>query len=120
MKRILLLCLFALPASLLFGQKNEADSLEIRSIIQQFENSWNRNDFDAYCSFFTVDGSWINIGGMHWKNKAEVSKAMHTLAPEFKKMIPQKLNIQNIEFIASGVVVVFVLEVIQMNQDWVF
>jgi len=112
----LLIC----TSSFAFAQNNSSDSLAIRSTVQQFENSWNKNDIDAYCSFFTADGSWINIGGMRWKNRDEVSKAMHTLAPVFKYMIPQKLNVLDIQFVADDVAIVFIREVIQINHDWNF
>jgi uncharacterized protein (TIGR02246 family) len=120
MKRFLILGVFISSTIFLFAQKKSTDSIAIHATIQRFEDSWNRNDMDAYCNFFMIDGSWINIGGMRWKNRTEVSAAMHALAPVFKNMIPQKLNIQNIQFVADGVAVVFVLEVMQMNHDWFF
>ena len=120
MKQYLFSVLLICSSSVLFAQSDYTDSTAIRITIQQFEDSWNKNDMDAYCNFFTIDGSWINIGGMRWKNLSEVSKAMHVLAPVFKNMIPQKLNIQNIQFVADGVAVVFILEVIQINHDWFF
>ena len=116
MKHFLFTCLLICSASFLFAQSNSKDSIDVRSIIQQYEDAWNKNDMDAVCNLFTEDASWINVGGLYWRNKKEISIAHHAFAPVLKYMIPAKLNIQNIQFAAPGVALVFIHEKIQMNH----
>jgi len=116
MKYFLFTCLLICSVSFLFAQSNAKDSIEVRATIQHYENVWNINDMDAICNMFTEDASWINIGGLYWKNKKEISIAHHAFAPVLKYMIPAKLNIQNIQFVAPGVAIVFIREKIEMNH----
>ena len=120
MKSILPFYLFTFLSSFLMAQNNSKDSIAVRSVIQQYENAWNKNDIDAICKLFTVDGSWINPGGLYWKNQAEVSKAHHAFAQVLSYMIPVEMTIQNIQFIKDGVALVFVLELIHINHNLSF
>ena len=120
MKQFIFCCMLIFSAPLLFAQTNQADETAIRSLVQKQEDAWNKNDMNEYCGFFTEDGSWINIGGLYWKNKAEILKAHLAFAHVLKYMIPATLDIQNIQFIAPGAAIVFVKETIRMNHDLSF
>jgi uncharacterized protein (TIGR02246 family) len=120
MRQIILSCLFVLSASFLFAQSDPGNEAAIRSLIQQQGEAWNKNDMNEYCRFFTDDGSWINIGGLYWKNKRELLQAHLAFAPVLKYMTPATLSIQHIQFIAPDVALVFMLETIQMNHDLSF
>ena len=120
MKRLLFTTLFICSALSLFAQNNTEDSLAVRSVVQRYEDAWNKNDMVTVCNLFTEDGSWINIGGLYWKNKVEITKAHVAFAPYLKYMVPSNMNIQNIQFIAPGVSLVFIHEALHMNHDLTF
>jgi uncharacterized protein (TIGR02246 family) len=108
------------PVQVAFAQNNPADETAIRALVQEQEDAWNRNDMSGYCSFFADDASWINIGGLYWKNKAEIVKAHLAFAPVLKFMVPAKVKIQNIQFIAPAAAIVIIEEAIKMNHDLSF
>jgi uncharacterized protein (TIGR02246 family) len=120
MKRLFLSCLFTCSALFIFAQNDVKDSIGVRALIQQYEDAWNKNDMEAISNLFAEDGSWINIGGLYWKNKAEIRTAHIAFAPYLKFMVPAKLNVQNIQFIDDGIALVFVREAIHMNHDLAF
>ncbi len=120
MKHFFLHCLFIFPPALLSAQNYSKDSIGVRSIIQQYEDAWNKNDMDAIGNLFTEDGSWINIGGLYCKNKTEIIKAHQVFAPYLKYMIPSKMNIQKIQLISDVVALVFVHEELHLNHDLSF
>lgn len=116
MKHFLLTCLLIFTLSPVLAQNDTKDSIAVLATVQEYENAWNKNDMDAVCAMFTEDASWINIGGLYWKNKNEITKAHHAFAPILSYMIPSKLNIQKIQFVAPGVAIVCLREKIQMNH----
>jgi len=120
MKRIFLSCLLICSVLTLFAQNNPKDSAGVRALVQRYEDAWNKNDMLAISGLFTEDGSWINIGGLYWKNKSEIRTAHLAFAQYLKFMIPAKLNIQNIQFIGDDVALVFLREEIQMNHGLAF
>ena len=120
MKRLFLCCLFSCLVVFLYAQTNIKDSTGVRALIQRYQDAWNQNDMVAISDLFTEDGSWINIGGLYWKNKTEIKTAHVAFAPYLKFMVPAKLNIQNIQFIGNGVALVVLREEIRMNHDLAF
>ncbi len=58
-----------------YAQSVTSDEKAIRSLLQQMEGAWNKNDMGAYCNSLTEDGTWINVVGMFWRDKKETIKA---------------------------------------------
>lgn len=56
------------------------DELGVRSVVNEFVNTWNRHDMKAMHELDTEDVEWINVVGHYWQGKATVYKghvAMH-------------------------------------------
>lgn len=62
---------------MIFAQNDSTDEKAIHTSLQQMEDAWNKNDMGAYCSQLKEEGTWINVVGMFWRNKKDVTKA-HT------------------------------------------
>jgi uncharacterized protein (TIGR02246 family) len=73
------------------------DAAAIRAILDRQGDAWNRHDMDAFGADTMPDVDWINVVGMHWKERDTVRRAhavLHTgmfahsrlLPPEQSKM----------------------------------
>ena len=54
-----------------------ADESAVRSLVDQFAESWNRHDMKAMHELDTEDVEWVNVVGHHWRGKDAVYKG-HT------------------------------------------
>ena len=81
MTRLLALALLAVimtvPAS---GNAQTASlsddaSTQIRAALKGMDDAWNRHDMKAFVSYMADDVEWVNVVGMWWKGKTQVSQA---------------------------------------------
>lgn len=49
-----------------------ADESAVRSLVDQFAESWNRHDMKAMHELDTEDVEWINVVGHYWRGKTTV------------------------------------------------
>lgn len=54
-----------------------ADESAVRSLVDQFAESWNRHDIEAMHELDTGNVEWINVVGHYWRGKDTVYKG-HT------------------------------------------
>jgi uncharacterized protein (TIGR02246 family) len=50
------------------------DELAVRTLVNEFSNTWNRHDMKAMHELDTEDVEWINVVGNDWSGKATVYK----------------------------------------------
>jgi uncharacterized protein (TIGR02246 family) len=50
------------------------DESAVRSLVNEFANTWNRHDMKAMHELDTEDVEWINVVGHSWRGKATVYK----------------------------------------------
>ena len=50
------------------------DESAVRSLVNEFANTWNRHDMKAMHELDTEDVEWINVVGHHWRGKTNVYK----------------------------------------------
>lgn len=50
------------------------DESAVRSLVNEFANTWNRHDMKAMHELDTEDVEWINVVGHYWRGKATVYK----------------------------------------------
>src|SRR5664279_6646403 len=50
------------------------DESAVRSLVNEFANTWNRHDMKAMHELDTEDVEWINVVGHYWRGKANVYK----------------------------------------------
>ena len=53
------------------------DESAVRTIVNEFANTWNRHDMKAMHELDTEDVEWVNVVGHHWRGKDTVYKG-HT------------------------------------------
>jgi uncharacterized protein (TIGR02246 family) len=75
MKKILFVSCFIINGCLAYAQNVTSNEKTIRSLLQQMEGAWNKNDMLTYCKSLMEDGTWINVVGMFWRDKKETVKA---------------------------------------------
>jgi uncharacterized protein (TIGR02246 family) len=65
-------------ASPLARAQSPNDEAQIRTIATTWESAWNAHDMKALFALVTADADFVNVGGKHWKGRAEI-EAQHTL-----------------------------------------
>ena len=50
------------------------DESAVRSLVNEFANTWNRHDMKAMHELDTEEVEWINVVGHYWRGKATVYK----------------------------------------------
>ena len=55
------------------------DESAVRSLVNEFANTWNRHDMKAMHELDTDDVEWINVTGNDWRGKATVYKGHDTI-----------------------------------------
>ena len=55
------------------------DKIEIADVLQRFEGAWAKRDMAAFRAMLTEDCDWVNIVGMHWHGRDEVTEMHHVL-----------------------------------------
>lgn len=51
------------------------DEAGVRSVVQGFEDAWNRHDTNALASLFAPDADFVNVIGMRWIGREAIQKA---------------------------------------------
>lgn len=51
-----------------------ADETAVRTLVNEFANTWNRHDMKAMHELDTEDVEWVNVVGHYWRGKATVYK----------------------------------------------
>jgi uncharacterized protein (TIGR02246 family) len=46
---------------------------QIAGVVAALAESWNRHDMNTYGAQFTEDADFVNVVGMHWKGRAEIT-----------------------------------------------
>lgn len=82
------------------------DKSEVAAVVQGFDDAWAKRDMAAFRSLLTEDCDWVNIVGMHWHGRDEVTE-MHSVLLEgrYKGVNVHTLSHGESE-IAPGVVLV--------------
>ena len=55
------------------------DKKEIAAALDGFEDAWAKRDMAAFRAMLTEDCDWVNIVGMHWHGRDEVTEMHHIL-----------------------------------------
>lgn len=82
------------------------DKKEVMAVVHGFEDAWAKRDMAAFRALLTEDCDWVNIVGMHWHGRDEVTE-MHRLLLEgrYKGVNVHTLSHEESE-IAPGVALV--------------
>ena len=55
------------------------DKKEIEAVLYRFEDAWAKRDMAAFRTMLTDDCDWVNVVGMHWRGRDEVTEMHHVL-----------------------------------------
>ena len=82
------------------------DNDEIVAVLHRFEQAWAKHDMAGFRALLTEDCDWVNIVGMHWHGRDEVTE-MHRVLLEgrYKGVNVHTLSHEETE-IAPGVALV--------------
>ncbi|GAB3028734.1 YybH family protein [Spirosoma pulveris] len=72
-----LLSLWAPPTGAQQLPQNSTQEL-IRSVINNYEQAWNRHDAKALAGQYHTDATWVNWFGAYYKGRAEIEKHYQT------------------------------------------
>lgn len=119
MKSIALLICNLMICCTIWGQ-TPGDEKQVRSVIQKMEDAWNAYDysFEGKYDIFDPNAVLINPVGMHWKNKAEIVKAMQAFGNTMFKFESAKYNKVDVHFLAPEVALVTIQITGMVDQDY--
>lgn len=81
----------------------------IRTVVEEYGNSWNSHDIRALADLFVEDAHWVNIVGMHWPGKSAVATGHEAYHRTFFQATDIRLANIEIRTIAPDVAVAVVL-----------
>jgi uncharacterized protein (TIGR02246 family) len=83
-------------------QISSADNKSIRGILKDQETAWNKHDMNAFTKAFRDDAQGINVVGMYWQGKAELSKHLTDFHATFLKNCEEYLEEVQVHSIGEG------------------
>ena len=88
---------------------SRSDEQAIRSVVREYGATWNRHNMAALAELFADDAHWINIVGMHWRDKSAVVTGHEVYHRTFFQGTDIELADVEIRPIAADVAVAVVL-----------
>lgn len=73
-------------------QISPADDKAIRGIFKDQETAWNKHDMHTFTKAFRDDAQGINVVGMYWQGKAELSRHLTDFHATFLKNCQEYLE----------------------------
>jgi uncharacterized protein (TIGR02246 family) len=83
-----------------------SDEVAIRGLVTGFQETWNRHDIAAMGNLFMEDADLINAGGMHWRGRSNIVKALSVFHRTMFSKYQIYFNGVEIRFIAPDVAIV--------------
>lgn len=99
------LSVILLGISLMAGEPDEPD---VRKVVADFTDTWDRHDAKAMAALHTEDVNFINIFGEWWKTRSEVERNLTRIHSEGGGMAhsTMKIRIEQVQFPAKNVAIV--------------
>ena len=75
MKKVLTIALVAILAGFKsYSQQIDTakENAQIRQLIKNYENAWNRHDAKGLAENYTVDATWVNWFGAYYKGREDI------------------------------------------------
>jgi uncharacterized protein (TIGR02246 family) len=106
MKQILFSMLFFLAVTDAVFAQNSTDEKHVEAGVEALILSWNNHDYSDMKNYATEDCEWVNIVGMHWKNRNEVQYAHDVFHKVMFKTTSLSKNATKIRFLTTDVAIV--------------
>ena len=118
MKAIVLLT-FNLLVCLAAYSQNAADETQIRALVKQTEDAWNKQDFSLFKSeIYAPESMFINPLGEYWNGQPEIVKGIDAVSESILKNLSAKYTVKDIQFLAPTVALVVMHVVSNVKQDF--
>ena len=90
------------------GGANQSDEAQVRKVIADFGDAWDRHDAKAMAALHTEDVNFINIFGEWWKTRLQVEANLERIHSEGGGMAhsTMKMRTEQVKFPAANVAIV--------------
>jgi uncharacterized protein (TIGR02246 family) len=79
------------------------DEVGVRTVVNGFEDAWNRHDMHALAMVFATDADFVNVVGMRWVGREEIEKAHSASHATIFKTSTLKLGETTVRFLKPDV-----------------
>ena len=83
--------------------KQSNDEVGVRTVVNGFEDAWNRHDMSALAMLFAADADFVNVIGMRWVGREEIKKAHAASHATIFKTSTLKLGETTVRFLKPDV-----------------
>jgi uncharacterized protein (TIGR02246 family) len=106
MKKAIILSVSILLSCIAHAQNRKADEQSIEKQVDAMVNSWNKHDHSDLANYTTADCEWVNIVGMWWKSRKEMSFSLKAYHNTMFKNTPMQKKGVTIRFLSKDVALV--------------
>lgn len=100
------------------AQTTSSDTTEIKSIIRQQEDAWNRHDWAAFCSHYTEEATLINFVGQFWDGKDNILEHFKLLNACCLEPTSLKFEVRKFRSLGPDLMMVFIEETLLADRDY--
>ncbi len=79
------------------------DEVGVSAIVHGFEDAWNRHDMDAFAKLFATDADFVNVRGVRWVGREEITKAHAAVHTTIFKASTLKIGETTIRFLKPDI-----------------
>ena len=118
MRHSILIGLFVFLTTVTIAQNNPKDEMDIKNVLQQQENAWNKHDWETFSKYFTDDGTLINFVGQFWNGKNDILKHFKLLSECCLAPTSLKFEFKSARFLTRDVALVYIEETLFADRDY--
>jgi len=79
------------------------DEVGVIAVVHGIEDAWNRHDMDAFGKLFASDADFVNVRGMRWVGREEITKAHAAVHATIFKTSTLKIEDTTVRFLKPDV-----------------
>jgi uncharacterized protein (TIGR02246 family) len=87
------------------AQTNPQQDPEVRQVILNYADAWNRHDIPAFAALFTPAANYVNVSGTWWKGRDEIRAGVSKIPTADFLNSSLTLDIQQLRFLSETVAV---------------
>jgi uncharacterized protein (TIGR02246 family) len=79
------------------------DEVGVNAVVQGFEDTWNRHDMDAFGKLFAADADFVNVRGVRWVGREEITKGHAAAHATISKTSTLKIETTTVRFLKPDI-----------------
>jgi len=79
------------------------DEVGVNPVVHGFEDAWNRHDMDAFAKLFASDADFVNVRGLRWVGREDITKAHAAVHATIFKTSTLKIGETTVRFLKPDV-----------------